>query len=260
MRRASPLSYLVTAAALAASLAACQDESTPLLIADDRPDAGCIRNQEPSTYEVFFVIDVSGSMGPFLTELKEELVSFANGFPERDALGRRVRIDYYVVAFVNDVKVYGDRMTTIIALQAAFDEAIAAGQTNYNLTVHTFNSEPEENLLDAMSTALQLAQGAEAKLIMMATDAPFFEAPQVLSERIPVQTAYGALLADLQTSGARIHAFTASALDGITREFKHQPPLTSLPGSTVHRLQDLQGANDLIRETLAFIARESSCN
>ena len=37
---------------------------------------------EPRTYEVYFVIDVSGSMGPFLTNVRNELVAFADGLPE----------------------------------------------------------------------------------------------------------------------------------------------------------------------------------
>src|SRR5262245_2167431 len=110
-------------------LSGCPDDTGPITTIEEPPDAGCLREMAPQTYQVYFVVDVSGSMGPFLTDLRNELVAFAGGFPELDAEGRPVRVDYYVVAFVNDVKWYGGRMTSVIALQAALDEAIERGQT-----------------------------------------------------------------------------------------------------------------------------------
>ena len=250
----------------AVALAGCQDSvGGPLALAEGPPDAGCIRLQEPNSYDIFFVIDVSGSMGPFLTDLRNQLVTFADSFPRVDSIGRQVRLQYRVIAFVNDWRFYGgdpteSPMTSVIALQAAFDDAIAEGADNYNLTRRTFNAETEENLLDALAQATMLETNSEATLVMLATDAPFKENPEVLASNITIQASYAQVLESLRTRNARVHAFTASAIDGITRPFKKQEPLTSLPGSTINQLQDLAGANDRIRDTLAFIARESSCN
>src|SRR5436190_5186243 len=99
----------LAAASLFATLlgTACAEDSGPITTIEEPPDAGCIREAAPQTYQVFFVIDVSGSMGPFLTDLRNQIVTFANGFPKLDSEGRIVRVDYYVVAFVNDVKWYG---------------------------------------------------------------------------------------------------------------------------------------------------------
>jgi len=250
----------IAALAVSASLA-CDDTTGGLAIADPVPDSGCIRPGEPATYEVFFVLDVSGSMGPFLMDLRSELVAFADGLPETDADGRRIRVDYYVIAFVNDVKMFGNgRMTSIIALQSAFDDAITAGQTNYNLNVRTFNSEPEENLLDAIGLAIEQRPSAEARMLFVATDAPFKEAPDTLHEMIQVQRTYESVYADLEMLEMRVHAFTASAVDGITRGFGNHKALTELPGSSVHRLQELTGARQKIQDTLRNIAADSVCN
>ncbi|MBI2373481.1 MAG: hypothetical protein HYV07_05725 [Deltaproteobacteria bacterium] len=239
---------------------ACGDDGGGGISLAEEPKSECIRPEEPHTYEVFFVIDVSGSMSPFLRDVRGELVALADNLPEADADGRRVRVDYYLIAFVNDARMYGGRMTSVVALQSAFDEAIEDGLTNYNLNVRTFNAEEEENLLDALTLALDTNPSAEAKLFFIAADAPFVEAPRVLSESIPVQSKYTDVMQRLGVVGARIHAFTEDQLDGLTRTFHQQPALTTLPGSTVHALEDLRGAREKIRGTLADIAARAACN
>lgn len=252
---------LIFASVLSAhAISACNDDTGPIVTAEEPPDAGCIRAATPQTYQVYFVVDVSGSMGPFLTDLKEQLVSFADGFPEFDAEGRVVRVEYYVVAFVNDVKWYGGRMTSVIALQAALDEAIERGKTNLNLDQNKLNAEPEENTLDALASVIESGPTAEARLIMLAGDAAFVEAPRVLSEGIMVRSSYATILEELGGIQARIHAFVPDQLDGLTRTYAGQPALTSLPGSTINSLRDLTDANDRIRETLNLIARGAACN
>ncbi|MCK6550189.1 hypothetical protein L6R52_30420 [Myxococcota bacterium] len=254
------LATLAVCAGPIAAVASCADDTTPLVTIDEPPDAGCIRAAEPRSFEVYFVIDVSGSMGPFLTDLKSQLVTFASSFKELDPEGRPVRIDYYVVAFVNDVKWYGGRMTSVIALQDAFEDAIARGQTNFNLNQNRFNAEPEENMLDALQEVIDSSPTAEAKLIMLAADAPFVESPAVLSDNIRVRSTYASIRAQLESMGARVHAFVPDQLDGLSRTYAGQPALTTLPGATVHSLRDLTGASEEIKRTLSFIARESSCN
>lgn len=255
--RAWPLAAILS---LSAWAAACEDGASPLAPPEEPPDAGCIRAQEPHSFQVYFVIDVSGSMEPFLNDLKDQLVSFASGFARFDGDGRPVRIDYYLVAYVNDVKWYGGRMTSVIAVQAAFDEAIARGQTNMNLRQNRPNAEPEENMLDALQEVVDSGPTAEGRLILLAGDAPFVEAPTVLSYQIPVRSTFAGVRQELADLGARIHAFVPGDLDGVTRTYDGQPSLTSLPGSTLHSLRDLTGAGEQIRSTLSFIAREASCN
>jgi len=240
-------------------LGACKD-GTGISVARESPDAGCNREEQPHTYTVYFVLDVSGSMGVFLTDLRRELQTFVENFPEFDEEGRRVQIDFYLIAFVNDIKHFGGgRMTSVIALQDAFESAIVEGSTDYNLNVRSFNAEQEENMLDALGEIFKLQSTSEAQMVILATDAPFTEHPNFLNEGIQVQHTYAGVLEQLSKMNARVHAFTNRDMNGITREYMHQPPLTSIPGSTVHRLNDLTGAGSRIRETLGLIARNASC-
>lgn len=248
-------------ATIASCTLACGDDPGNISVTPPEPEEECIREIEPVTYEVYFVIDVSGSMEPFLRSVRDELVGFAEGFPARNAQDREVRVDYYLIGFVNDVRVYGDgRMTSVIALQAAFDEAITDGRDNFNLNTMTFNAEEEENMLDAMAEAISLNPSAEARLIMVATDAPFVEAPAVLNEDIQVQNTYAGIREQLEQLEVRVHGFGKEGLGGLFINYNEMPPLTELPGSSKHKLGDLQGSGTSIRNTLFSIAQEAACN
>jgi hypothetical protein len=254
------LAAILSVCALCALGSACADDSSKIVTVEEPPDAGCLRPETPQTYQVYFVTDVSGSMSPFLSALSEELVTFAGGFSQFDTQGRPTRVDFYLVAFVNDVKWYGGRMTSVIALQASFDEAIARGAKNLNLNTDTPNAEPEENMLDAVQSVIDSKPDAEAKLVLVATDSAFAEAPTVLSGNIMVKSTFATVRSELEMIGARVHAFVPDQLDGLTREYNGQPSLTTLPGSTSHSLLNLTGSSEQIRQTLTTIAHEASCN
>lgn len=247
---------------LAVALAACDDGGGNINVTPpDETDAGCLRAEEPVSYDIYFVVDVSGSMAPFLTSVRNELIAFAQGFPGENAEGRRVRVDYHLIGFVNDVKAFGGgRMTSLIAVQAAFDEAIAAGQTNYNLNTRTFNAETEENTLDALDAAIQVPSTADARVIIFAGDAEFFEAPASLAENIVVANTYAGIRQKLEDAQIRLHAFTKRGLHGFFVPYDQKPPLTDLPGSKVYALDELVGASDRVANTLFEIARDVACN
>src|SRR5688572_7084910 len=156
-----------------ALLAACDDGSDGGLgNIEEPPKKECIRETAPRTYEIYFVLDVSTSMAPFLNDVKDELVALSFNFPEYDADGRRTQVDYYVVAFVNDYQWFpigAERMTSHISVQAAFEDAIAAGSDGKNLTQDALNAETTENLLDAIASVLARGSEAEAKLMLIAT-------------------------------------------------------------------------------------------
>jgi hypothetical protein len=259
------LKLLWVACASGVLATACADESSgPLAVVDEPPDAGCIRPYEPSTYDVYFVLDVSGSMDPFIMDVRRQLLAFATSFPERNNAGLRVQVSYYVTAFVNDVKDFGDgRITSTIELEAATDDAIAAGSGGRNLTQMTPDAVPpggEHDALDALAHVLELGPSAEAKLVVLATDSLFVEAPAILYHDLHVQTAYADLLDKYMAAGIRLHAFSVPGHEGLALPFMHLPPLTSLPGSSFHDFQELAGAGDLIRQTLTSIAHGSACN
>lgn len=249
----------ITLCALGALLAACED-TPPISVTPDPPDSGCAIAVEPRHFEVYFVVDVSGSMEPFLTGVKNELQAFASGFPEQDQMGRSVRVDYYLIAFVNDVKQFGGRMSSPIALAQAIDDALAAGRGGNNLNSSDSNVDLEENLLDALALIPSLAGSPEVPLVMIATDAAFVERPSVLNAGIMVQNTYAEVRDQLLQRNARIHAFTKLPYPGLSTNYMGLPPLTAAPGSSVQSLDELTGASDRVREVLNQIARNASCN
>ena len=244
---------------------ACGEPDGALATIEKPPEKECNRETAPRTYEAFFVIDVSGSMAPFLNNVKDQLVDLTLNFPEFDADGRPTRIDYYVVAFVNDVKWFPEgpgaqRMTNHIHVGSAFELAIKAGAGGNNLTRGVLNAEAKENLLDAIREVLERPSDAEARLMLIATDADFAEHPDVLSTNFEVKSTYASIFADLEAAQFRVHAFTRSELDGLTRTYRNMPPLTSLKGSTQHNLADLAGSQGKISQTLTEIAENAGCN
>lgn len=226
-------------------------------------DGGCLRNEAPSDYDVYFVLDVSGSMTPYLEAMKAEMVGFAESFASEDSRGQPVTIDYHVVGFVNDTRFFPDtpneRMTSPVAVEAAIQDAIDAGRGGKNLKVGTNNAEVEENLLDALDLVIAQTPDAEANLVLIATDAPFRETPFVLAGANEVQADYESVLRGLESFDARVHAFTPQGVDGLTRQYLDFEALTSLDGSSVQTLTDSETAEEEIQESLRFIAREAAC-
>ncbi|MEQ8277253.1 MAG: hypothetical protein RMA76_00130 [Deltaproteobacteria bacterium] len=253
----------IIALTAALAVAGCTGETTPLVTVEAPRDGGCLVDETPRTYQVYFVIDVSGSMVRFLEDLASQLQAFAASFPETDSQDTPVFVEYYVVAFVNDVRWFPDglsrRMTSPIAVQGAFEQAIEAGANEQNLTRQVRNAETEENLLDALQSVVDADPAADVIQVIIATDAPFAEAPTVLSTNLPVFSTYPQVAAGLERIGAEVHVFTKEQLDGLTRNYNGMPPLTS-EGSTINDLDDLAESRDLILSALANIADRSNCN
>lgn len=247
----------------AASIAGCTGETTSLVTVEAPRDGGCVIDETPRTFQVYFVIDVSGSMVTFLQDLASQLRAFAESFPEVDSQDTPVFVEYYVVAFVNDVRWFPDglsrRMTSPVAVQGAFELAIEAGAGEQNLTRAVRNAETEENLLDALQSVVDSEPTADVVQVIIATDAPFAEAPTVLSTNLPVVSTYPEVADGLQRIGAEVHVFTEEALDGLTRNYNGMPPLTS-QGSSINNLRDLADSRELILSALANIADRSNCN
>ncbi|MEO1230848.1 MAG: hypothetical protein AAFZ18_18285 [Myxococcota bacterium] len=244
-------------------LAGCNDDTPAIVVVPPAPDAGCFMDETARTFEVYFVIDVSGSMQAFLQDLSEELASFALTFPERNLNGDRILVSYFVVAFVNDVRLFptgAERMTSHIAVSNAIRDAIAVAEGNRNLSSNTPNSDMDENLLDALGTVIDRAPSPDDLLVLVATDQSFREAPETLSGGITVTRTYEEVLTGLRDLDAQVTALVNGPQDGLTRPYLGQDPLTTLGNGQVYDLGDLTGAQEDIRDTLEGIARDATCD
>lgn len=251
---------LLLTAALASP--ACQEDFTPLVTVPAPADAGCILEETARTFDVYFVIDVSNSMQAFLMNLADELASFALSFPERNQNGDRILVSYYVVAFVNDVRLFpegAERMTSHIAVSTAISDAIAAAGGNRNLNTNTPNADTDENLLDALGAVIDRAPSADNVVVIVATDQGFRERPDSLSGGITVTRTYAEVFEGLELIDAKVNGLVPGQLDGLTRPYQGQPPLTSVGDGLLFDLDDLTGAGADIQGTLEGIARDATC-
>lgn len=250
-------------AALAASTLACEDGGTTIAPAPPPRDAGCAVESEIRSFDIYFVVDVSGSMSPFLESLSQSLARFAEVFPKESATGEQLLVSYYVVAFVNDVLAFppgAERMSSHIGVSAALEMALERADDGTNLNFETPNSDTEENLLDALGYVIDRAPDADSVLIITATDADFREAPQTFSGDITVEHTYAAILAGMQTLGIRVHAYVPSQLRGLTQPYASLEALPAATGGRVFDLQSLDNAVDAIQTSLEGIAEDVSCN
>ncbi|MEL7369551.1 MAG: vWA domain-containing protein [Myxococcota bacterium] len=260
---ASATCFIATAATF---LLACSSDGPELGTFSPPPDAGtCSSERAARFYEVFFVLDVSTSMTRFLENgLAQQLESLAFAFPDRDSQDRRVLIDYYVIGFANDFKWFPEgparRMTSPIAVQAAIEQAVDAGRLGNNLTQNFANAESPENLLDALHAVTEIQPQGDVVVIIVATDAEISEAPTILSSDIEVRSRYGDVREKLIDLDVQIHALTLTNLDGLTRMYKGQPPLTSGEGSRTYSLRALEESQEALQAALAEIAQTAVCN
>lgn len=251
-----PVAAIAGAAALA--LSACGEDT--FVVPDIRPpEADRCTQSIPRTFQVYFVINVSGSMRDFLFPLADRLESFVQGFPDVDVNGDRLLVDYYVVAFVNDVGFFPEgapRMTSSIAVAQAIDDAVERGLDNRNLD-GSDNSEETENMLDAIDAALDNGTDADRVLFLIATQDEFAERGERLLPDFTVENAYAdvrARLDEVRQKGL-VYAFTDGDVGGFDRSFRLQDPIAT---DGLLRLQVLQDES-AIGGILSQIAQEVAC-
>ena len=256
---------------LAAGAAGCADDPPFIAPVPPAADAGCVVGEVARTFDVYFVVDVSGSMNTFLLGpdgsgsggLADRLGTFALGFPTRDQNDDRVVVNYYVVAFVNDVKLFpvgAERMTSHIAVAAALREAIQAATPERNLNNSTPNADSDENLLDALGAVIDRAPSADTTLVLAATDAEFRERGETLSGGITVQRTYDEVVEGIRELGIRVHAFVPGPVDGLSRPYRGQVALPDINEGLVFSLDELTGDPEALDAILRQLASDASCN
>ena len=252
------MNRLALMGALAAVASACGDET--IIVPNIQPpeDERCTQSI-PRPFQVYFVVNVSGSMNEFLEPLADELESFVEGFPDVDVNGDRLLVDYYVVAFVNDYAFFPEgapRMTSSIAVAQAIDDALARAEGNRNLD-GSDNSEATENMLDAIDAALDNGTDADRVLFLIATQDAFAEQGETLLPDFRVQNSFADISARLDAVRQKglVYAFTDGAVEGIDGNFRLQPPLNTDGLSPLRVLQDESAVGGILSE----IAQEVAC-
>lgn len=216
-------------------------------------EPGVVRN-----LHIFFVIDVSGSMEPFLRTLQLELLSLVQSLDPVVEQGGTVT--YYVVGFVNDVRWFprsGRGLTSVAEVRSAMDEAIELGETGYNLNHYTFNLEDPENLLEGLLAVLDHEGGMDRPIIIAATDAPLAEAPAVLYPEIAVAPTLEDAKQQLRQVDASVHLFAGRVRDNLEEGYRNVHDLGGI--ARLRSIDSVGGSSRPIRKALLSIGREAAC-
>jgi hypothetical protein len=165
--------------------------------------------------DIVFVMDVSTSMGPFLSKLAQEM-------PVVDAAVKAMNLEsephYGLVVFVDDVLFAngGQPYTDVAALQADFQSWSSFTSSNSQVSGSGYNSTWPENSLDALHAAATQfpwrAEGETLRAIIHTTDDTFWQGPMV-ADGVQIVRDYPGTVSALQQAQVRVFAF-ASYLGG----------------------------------------------
>lgn len=167
--------------------------------------------------DIVFVMDVSTSMGPFLTKLAQEM-------PVVDAAVQAMNLEsephYGLVVFVDDVLfVNGAQIyTDVAALQADFQSWASFTSSNSQVSGSGSNTTFPENSLDALHAAATQfpwrPPSETLRAVIHTTDDTFWQGPTV-ADGVSIVNGYSGTVAALQQAEVRVFAF-ASMLGGPT--------------------------------------------
>lgn len=162
--------------------------------------------------DVVFVMDVSTSMGPFLSTLADEILAVDAAIA---ALGPGVVPRYGLVVFVDDVLVVNDGQAydDVDTLAADFDTWSAFTSGNDQLGGVGYNTTFPENSIDALYAAAGDFEwrpiASTTRIVIHTTDDTFWEAPSVAEGVIPIQHTYAEAVDELQSQEVRVFSFAA---------------------------------------------------
>ncbi len=162
--------------------------------------------------DIVFVMDVSTSMGPFLSTLADEILVVDEAIA---ALGLPNAPHYGLVVFVDDTALlntgapYGD----VATLRADFMEWSAFTSTNFQVGGGEYNSTWPENSLDALYLAAAGFQwrpegDQTLRLVIHTTDDTFWDGP-TNQNGVAIQHGYEEVVGALQDREIRMFTFAA---------------------------------------------------
>jgi hypothetical protein len=161
--------------------------------------------------DIVFVMDVSTSMGPFLSTLADEILVVDQALAD---LGLPNAPHYGLVVFVDDFALLGGGApyADATALQADFNMWSTFTASNQQVGGGNLNTTWPENSLDglqAAATGFQWRPGdATLRMVIHTTDDTFWEGPST-HNGVMIQNDYATVVAALQSETIRVFSFAA---------------------------------------------------
>ncbi len=222
--------------------------------------------------DIVFVLDVSTSMTPVLSALRDGIA---------DVWTRAVEISpdpwFGLVVFVDDVRVTNEGRTyaTMGTLQNEFEYWREFCSSNREPGGSSgFNNDCPENSLDALWEAANRFpwRPDSLRMIILATDDTFVERPQTLgSADIMVQRTYPEVLAALREREIRVAAFAARESSncgipplhdtepGFFTPYGADPPLPEATGAPVFDIMNVMSGSVSMAEAIGDVILDEYC-
>lgn len=228
-------------------------------------DGGC--NQ---ALDIVFVMDVSTSMGPFLTKLADEIEAV-------DAAVKKLNLasvpHYGLVVFVDDTmfanssKPYAD----VLTLKTDFKSWANFTSTNQQTAGGGYNSTWPENSLDALYRAAKEFEWrpveSTLRLVIHTTDDTFWQGP-TFQEGVQILHDYASTSKALTDGQVRVFSF-ASKLGGMTEQtdvsagwfgpYMGQTALPQVTGGQVYELGDVVSGTISLSAAIPAAVKDTLC-
>jgi hypothetical protein len=161
--------------------------------------------------DIVFVMDVSTSMGGYLSKLADEIVAVDTAIAALGVPGER---RYGLVVFVDDTMILneGAPYADVLQLQADFNTWSAFTQSNEQIGGGNLNTTWPENSLDALYLGASVFQwrpmDETLRAVIHATDDTFWDGPTV-GNGVQIEHGYDETVSILQEHEVRVFTFAA---------------------------------------------------
>lgn len=220
--------------------------------------------------DIVFVMDVSTSMGPFLTKLAQEISVVDQAIKQ---LSLNAPPQYGLVVFVDDTQFinFGQPYADLGQLKADFESWAAFTSFNQQVSGLSLNSTWPENSLDAIYLAASgfawRPETQTLRMIIHTTDDTFWNGPTT-GDGLPIQHGYAETVALLQQNKIRLFTFAAKlggqceCLDvsgGWFTPYSGQPAIPTATGGGAWELGLVMNNQISLSNALTTAVEDSRC-
>lgn len=220
--------------------------------------------------DIVFVMDVSTSMGPFLSKLSQEILVVDQAIKQ---LNLNAPPQYGLVVFVDDTNFInnGQPYTDLNQLKTHFENWGAFTSSNQQTSGGGLNSTWPENSLDAIYRAATEFMWRPAdktlRMIIHTTDDTFWNGPTT-QDFVQIQHNYGETLKVLQDNEIRMFSFAAmlggqcECLDvsaGWFSGYAGQPPIPDATGGKAWDIDQVLNNQISLSDALTGAVEDTRC-
>jgi hypothetical protein len=227
--------------------------------------AGCTQN-----VDIVFVMDVSTSMGVFLTKLADEISAVDQ---KVKSLNLPAPPHYGLVVFVDDVQFisFGQPYADVATLRQDFQTWAAFTSSNTQVSGIGTNNTWPENSLDALYMAASGFQWRPAestvRIVIHTTDDTFWQGP-MSGNGVPITHGYADTVQGLQAAQVRAFTFSAKLGDacecvdvsgGFFAPYQGQKPIAEATGGLAYELDGVLFGQISLSQVIPAAVETSLC-